>query len=117
MWAGVTLATMWKGERLRLALLLGHLLVSLTVATGWLFGRHVSGWWAVAILVAGLGWGVLWPLAVGGLVVLGPPTILVGIAVSAIYVIELAGNVVGALRGKDLELPRPVPYRNHRGRF
>lgn len=117
MWAGVTLATMWKHERSRLVLLLGHLLVSLALAASWLFGRQVSGWWAGALLVAGLGWGALWPLAVGGLVVLGPPTILVGLAVSAIYMIELAGNVVGALRGKDLELPRPVPYRNHRGRF
>ena len=115
--AGVTLATKWKHERLRLLLLLGHLVASFTAGGLWLFGRLVSGWWVVASLVAGVGWGVLWPLMLSGLVLLGPPTVLVGVAVTIVYAAELIGNVFGSLRGDDFEMPQPVPYRNHRGQF
>lgn len=117
MWAGVTLATRWDHGRLRLLLLVGQAVVSLAVTGSWLFGHHVSGWWALSLLAAGFGWGVLWPLVVGGLVLLGPPTLIVGVAAAAVYVVELVGNAVGSIRSREFELPRPVPYRNHRGQF
>ena len=116
MWAGVTLATRAKVDRLRLLLLVGHLLASFILVGLWLFGRQVSGWWAVSSMLAGAAWGVLWPLMVMSFVLLGPATFAVGVSVSVVYIIELAGNVIGALRGRAFELPRPVPYRSNRWR-
>lgn len=124
MWAGVTLATMWDLQRGRLALFVGHLLLVLALVAMWLTGTvlilpidGVPAWSVGIAVVLGLAWGVLWLWALIGVVVVGPPTVLVGVSVAIVYAIELMANLIGMARGDGFEIPQPVPYRGSRGDF
>lgn len=124
MWTGVSLATMWDHQRRRLAIFVGHLLVVLALGAMWLTGTvpllpidDVPAWWLGIAVALGFGWGVLWPWALVGVVLVGPPTVLVGVSVAIVYLLELIANLIGLIRGDGFELPQPVPYRGRRGKF
>ena len=122
MWAGVTIGTMWDQRRLQAVLLFVHLVLVLGLAGMWLvdidpgflpIGR-VSGWWVLVVASTGVVWGMLWPWSVAAAVLLGPPTVLVGMAVVVVYAVELLGSVVSSIRGGGFEMPKSVPYRHDR---
>lgn len=124
MWSGVTLATTWDHQRLRLIVFVTHLLLALALGALWLTGSvallpvdQIPGWWVLAAMTLGLGWGLQWPLAVAGVLLVGPPTVLVGASVAVVFALELAGNLIASLRGHGFELPQAVPYRKERGVF
>ncbi len=122
MWAGVTIGTMWDQRRLQAVLLFVHLVLVLGLAGMWLvdidpgflpIGR-VPGWWVLVVASTGVVWGMLWPWSVAAAVLLGPPTVLVGMAVAVVYAVELLGSVVSSIRGDGFEMPKSVPYRHDR---
>ena len=90
------------------------LLVALVAA--WPLGRlsdlpaDVPAWApALAVLVAGFGFGLLWPLAVLGLVLIAAPTLVVWAVLGVVWLLDTAKAVWNRMRGRPLRAAAAAP--------
>jgi len=124
MWAAVSMATMALKTRARFAAFVGtlFLLVGLLAAwpLGWLSDApgDVPAWApALVVFAAGFAYGLLWPLAVVGLLLIAAPTILVLAVLLVVWLLDTAKAAWNKLRGRTFELPPLLPPREPRKRF
>jgi Protein of unknown function (DUF1353) len=122
MWAAVSVATMALKARLRFAAFVGMLILLFGLLLAWPLG-WVSGLpgppWVPALLVflGGFGFGLLWPLAVVGILLIAAPTILVWTVLAIVWLLDLAKAVWNKVRGRAFERPPLLPPREPRRRF
>jgi Protein of unknown function (DUF1353) len=111
MYVAVALATTWTKSKLLIVLFAVHLAGLPATVAAWRLG-WVPWWLPVWVTLAGFAWGLgRWPLTVVALVLLGPPTILVWIALGVVWFIELVEEVMTWRPGKPFERPKFIPYR------
>jgi hypothetical protein len=124
-WAAVSVATMWYTARWRCAAFVGALLLFFVLLLvwwpiGWLpdLPGGIPGWApAVVVFVAGLVFGLVWPPAVVGVLLIAAPTILVLAVLLVVWLLDLAKAVWNKLRGRPFERPPLLPPREPRRRF
>lgn len=81
---------------------------------GWLsdLPGDVPAWApALAVLVAGFAFGLLWPLAVVGVLLIAGPTMLVWAVLVVVWLLDLAKAVWNKVRGRTFERPSLLPPR------
>ena len=124
MWAAVSVATMALKARARFAAFVATLLVlggALAVwALGWLsdLPGDVPAWVpALVVFGAGFGFGLLWPLALIGVLLIAAPTIVVWVVLAVVWLLDLAKAGWNKLRGRPFERPPLLPPREPRRRF
>jgi uncharacterized protein DUF1353 len=125
MWAAVSLATMALKKRARFVAFLGTLVLFFGLLAAW----WPLGWlsdlpgdvpaWALALVVfvAGFALGLLWPLAVVGLVLIAAPTILVLAVLFIVALLDLAKAAWNKVRGRPFVRPPLLPPREPDKRF
>jgi hypothetical protein len=121
MWTAVSIATMVSKARARFAAFVGMLVlfVGLLVAwpVGWLsdLPGDIPAWVPVlVVLVAGFAFGLLWPLAVFGVLLVAGPTVVVWVVLLVVWLLDLAKAVWNKVRGRSFERPPLLPPRELR---
>lgn len=124
MWAAVSLATMALKRRARFAAFVLALIVFVGFLVAWPLGwfsdlpGDLPVWLpALAVLVVGFGFGLLWPLAVVGLLLIAAPTILVWVVLVLVWLLDYAKAAWNKIRGRPFERPPLLPPREPRRRF
>lgn len=124
MWAAVSIATIALENRARFTAFVGALLLLDGSLAAWAFGwlsdlpGDLPAWLpALGFLVAGLGFGLLWPLAVVGVLLIVAPTILVWAVLVVVWLVDLGKAVWNMLCGRAFERPPLLPHREPRPRF
>jgi hypothetical protein len=124
MWAAVRIATMALKTRARFAGFVGAVVLFFGLLAAWSLGwfsdlpGDVPAWApALLVLVAGIVFGLLWPLAVVGVLLIAGPTILVWIVLTVVWLLDFAKALWNKLRGRPFERPPLLPPRSPRRRF
>lgn len=116
MWAAVSVATMALKRRARFVAFLATLVAFLGLLLAawpldWLSG--LAAWLpALAVFLGGFAFGLIWPLAVGGVLLLVGPTILVWAVLVLVWLLDYAKALWNKLRRRPFEAP---PLRPRRG--
>jgi hypothetical protein len=123
MWTAVSIATMALKARARFAVFVGTLGLFLGLVVAWPLGwlsdlpGDVPAWVpALVVFVAGLAFGLLWPLALLGVLLIAGPTILVWAVLVVVWLLDFAKAVWNKVRGRPFERPALLP-REPRRRF
>ena len=118
MWAAVSLATTALRARARFAAFVATLVLLVALVAAWPLGRlsdlpgRLPAWApALAVLAAGFGFGLLWPLAVLGLVLIAAPTLVVWAVLGVVWLLDTAKAVWNQMRGRPFEQPPLLPPR------
>ena len=118
MWTAVSIATMALKARARFAAFVGTLVLFLGLLAAWPLGwlsdlpGEVPAWVpALVVFVAGFAFGLLWPLAVVGVLLIAGPTILVWAVLVVVWLLDLAKAVWNKVRGRPFERPPLLPPR------
>ena len=125
MWTAVSVATMWLKIRARFAAFVGALVLFFGLLAAW----WPLGWFsdlpgdipawvpALVVFVAGFAFGLLWPLAVVGVLLIAGPTILVWAVLIIVWVLDFAKAVWNKVRGRPFVRPPVLPPREPDKRF
>ncbi len=118
MWTAVSIATMMSKSRARFVAFVGTLVALACLLAMWPLGWlsdlpwGVPGWVpALVVFVAGLAFGLLWPLAVIGALLLVGPTILIWTVLVVVWLLDLAKAVWSKVRGRPFLRPPLLPPR------
>jgi Protein of unknown function (DUF1353) len=124
MWTAVSLATMALKARARFAAFVGMLVLFVGVLAEWPLGwlselpGDLPAWVpALVVFVLGFAFGLLWPLAVLGLLLIAGPTLVVWAVLAIVWLLDLAKAVGNKVRGRPFERPPLLPPREPRPRF
>jgi hypothetical protein len=124
MWTAVSIATMALKTRARFAAFVGTLVLFAGLLAAWPLGwlsdlpGDTPAWVpALAVFVAGFAFGLLWPLAVVGVLLIAGPTILVWAVLVVVWLLDFAKAVWNQVRGRPFERPPLLPPREPRRRF
>ena len=116
MWTAVSMATMVLKTRVRFAAFVGMLVLFFGLLAAWPLGwlsdlpGGLPAWTpALIVFVVGLAFGVLWPLAVGGVLLIAGPTILVWTVLIIVWLLDFAKAVWNRVRGRPFERPLILP--------
>jgi hypothetical protein len=123
MWTAVSIATMALKTRARFVAFVGTLVVFLSLLAAWPLGwlsdlpGDLPAWVpALVVFVGGFAFGLLWPLALVGVLLVAGPTILVWAVLLVVWLLDFAKAVWNRVRGRSFVRPELVP-RDPQRRF